>query len=547
MKTDRLLLPLLTLCTACLHVSAAFPANADLEERIENALDFAEVQLLATLDYLEDINANEPDPARRPYYPSTTKNSDNEDTPPGEDGQWRTRRPNGSFWAYGSFASQLWMMAERADDPAARETWKEAAVTYSEPVTSYTGNDVTVNNYAVFRRWFDQADTAADRDSARAQILQLARALTEPYDRDTNTGRFFEPAGVYGYRRETDADNTPYFHAFIDHSPNVHHLLGASLLSESDDEALRFREVAVSHILTLSSTMGSRRDPGNSGSWQRGYFDWDPQSPTYGEFLFNEGKQGWSNESTWSRGQAWWIYGVCLAYYHTRHPQILQAAREAVRYYVDHLPDSYPEPHRRPGIHIPAWDFDYAYEVDFATEYDTSAAAIAAAGMVRFLAVLPPEDPDYADFLAALTGTLHDLTGPPFLTSDGGPEMSLLRHGCYHHPESLKPTDRYDNGLIWGDYFLVDALTAYQKLIANPPAPTAVPSPQISSHSGMLSLQFRADPQTIYQLVFSPDLDQWEDRQLPVHADSGDLTIPLQQEMPQGFWRLRMWEANHLP
>ncbi|MBF2055926.1 MAG: hypothetical protein IGQ45_01630 [Cyanobacterium sp. T60_A2020_053] len=42
--------------------------------------------------------------------------------------------------------------------------------------------------------------------------------------------------------------------------------------------------------------------------------------------------------------------------------------------------------------------------------------------------------------------------------------MSILKHGCYHHYESIAPTNVYDNGLIWGDYFFIDALQTYQRL-----------------------------------------------------------------------------------
>lgn len=73
-------------------------------------------------------------------------------------------------------------------------------------------------------------------------------------------------------------------------------------------EAKDWQNKAVRHIKTLAKTFGSQRNPGNSGTWQRGYFDNNPASLTYRQFLFNESKQGWKDSSTWSRGQAWMIY-----------------------------------------------------------------------------------------------------------------------------------------------------------------------------------------------------------------------------------------------
>lgn len=546
MNLRRLLYWLLACALSSPFLNAAFPDNPELEQRIQTALQHAENKLTATMAFLEQVDAASTDPNHIPHYPESTKNSDNQNYPASENGQWHTRHAASAFWAKGSFAGLLWMMADHATDPTDQDEWQNAAVKYSEPLINYRGNDLTVNNYAVFRRWLDQTDNNTDQQRARDAILRAARLLVEPYDRATDTGRFFEPGGIYGYDRKAKTDGILYFHAFIDHTPNVHHLLGASLLADSETEALRFRKVAISHILNLHQTMGPRRDPGDAGSWQRAFFDWDPSSPTYGEFLFNEGKQGWSNRSTWSRGQAWWLYGCSLAYYHSRHPETLPAAREAARFFVDHLPHAYPEPHRQEGIFIPPWDFDYAWEVDFSTEYDTSAAAIAAAGLVRLVAALPANDPDYEDFLTALTGLLHNLTGPPFLTADDGPEMSLLRHGSYHHPDSLVPSSNFDNGLIWGDYFLVDAITAYQKLRADPPATLQKPTLHWVRSPEGLSLHWPANEETVYQLQFSPDLQQWEDQDLPIHTTNPSVTHLL-ETTTSGFWRFRQWEANLLP
>jgi hypothetical protein len=44
--------------------------------------------------------------------------------------------------------------------------------------------------------------------------------------------------------------------------------------------------------------------------------------------------------------------------------------------------------------------------------------------------------------------------------------MSLLRHGCYHHPAAIQPSQIYDTGLIWGDFFFMNALAEYQDLPA---------------------------------------------------------------------------------
>ncbi len=65
--------------------------------------------------------------------------------------------------------------------------------------------------------------------------------------------------------------------------------------------------------------------------------------------------QGYANDSTWTRGQAWGIYGfaksrsylyshpyLCLTiavYFHTQEPRYLDTARRLANYFIDHIPD----------------------------------------------------------------------------------------------------------------------------------------------------------------------------------------------------------------
>ena len=44
------------------------------------------------------------------------------------------------------------------------------------------------------------------------------------------------------------------------------------------------------------------------------------------------------------------------------------------------------------------------------------------------------------------------------------PRDESLRHGCYHHPAAIQPSQIYDTGLIWGDFFFINALAEYQDL-----------------------------------------------------------------------------------
>lgn len=113
-----------------------------------------------------------------------------------------------------------------------------------------------------------------------------------------------------------------------------------------------------------------------------------------------------------------------------------------------------------------AGDFDYALQKDPDTERDSSASAIALDGMLRLLQVLPSHDRDRDRYLKDAQNILYQLTSSDYLPDTDSPEQSILRHGCYHHPQALNPGKGIDdNGLIWGDYYFVDSLVNYQKLM----------------------------------------------------------------------------------
>ena len=59
-------------------------------------------------------------------------------------------------------------------------------------------------------------------------------------------------------------------------------------------------------------------------------------------------RQGHARDSTWSRGQAWGVYGFTMAYRETGDRRLLDAARRVSDWFIDHLP-----PDR-----VPYWDFD---------------------------------------------------------------------------------------------------------------------------------------------------------------------------------------------
>ena len=60
--------------------------------------------------------------------------------------------------------------------------------------------------------------------------------------------------------------------------------------------------------------------------------------PTTGALLSQGTFAGYSNTSTWARGQAWALYGFVQAYQTSDNPAFLTTAEDVANYFVGHLP-----------------------------------------------------------------------------------------------------------------------------------------------------------------------------------------------------------------
>jgi unsaturated chondroitin disaccharide hydrolase len=167
-------------------------------------------------------------------------------------------------------------------------------------------------------------------------------------------------------------------------------------------------------------------------------FYWDP---TTGAPIRGETEQGHADDSCWARGQAWAIYGFSLNHRHTGDPTFLTAAQRCADYYLHHLPDD----------HIPYWDL--AFNTTSEQERDSSAAAIAACGLVE-LAGLLPDDDQRDSYLAAANRILASLIAG-YTTAQHPDSNALILHGVYDKPKQVG----VDEGTLWGDYFYLEALT----------------------------------------------------------------------------------------
>jgi unsaturated chondroitin disaccharide hydrolase len=194
----------------------------------------------------------------------------------------------------------------------------------------------------------------------------------------------------------------------------------------------RYREAASRHLENANRYLVRPDD----SSYHTYYFDVGTGRPLRGSTA-----QGYSDSSCWSRGQAWGIYGLALNFRYLRDPSLLELAARLADYYLARLPEDL----------VPYWDLAIA---DEAEERDSSAAAIAASGLLELAGCLPPSDlrrGRYEGAALAMAKSLVDCYAAAGRAGTNG----LLLHAVYDKPSGKG----VDECCIWGDYFYLELLT----------------------------------------------------------------------------------------
>ena len=157
--------------------------------------------------------------------------------------------------------------------------------------------------------------------------------------------------------------------------------------------------------------------------------------PLTGEFVQTFGGQGYQLGSSWTRGQAWGLYGFALAYKHTKNEKYLNIAKRIAHYFM--ACDA------RTNWLTPC-DFRQPEGEEL---YDTTAGACAACGLLEIADSVPElEQSLYRDGAMNLLKALEkecDWTDKEDSIMQRGTEAYAFGH---HKP------------IIYGDYFFAEAI-----------------------------------------------------------------------------------------
>ncbi|WP_276165787.1 glycoside hydrolase family 88 protein [Zobellia alginiliquefaciens] len=405
--TKLLLFSICSLLFACHDAPKKIKSNSESNTHetiatfdLESAIDNCESQLETSVPKLTDLTK----------HPRLIETNEKE---------WK-EVPNGRLvWTSGFYPGILWYMYDLTKD----EKWKTEAIKRTEVFEDY--KTITEHHDIGFMMFpaFGNGYKLGDKKEYKDILLTSAKSLVSRYNPKVGTIKSWSNKMHPRWQQHI---------TIIDNMLNLELLFWAA--KNGGDSELK--DIAIKHAET---TMKNHfRD--DYTSWHVIEYD-----SITGSVLNHHTKQGYADDSRWSRGQAWGIYGFSMVYRETGDKKFLDFAQKLSDRYLELLPEDY----------VPYWDFDVPnLEKE---ERDASAAAVVASGLLELSTFLEDTTQKQKYYNAALK-MLSSLSSENY--SGVGKANSFLLHST--GAKSLG--SEIDVALIYADYYYIEALDRLKKI-----------------------------------------------------------------------------------
>ncbi|GBU08197.1 glucuronyl hydrolase [Bacteroidales bacterium] len=341
-------------------------------------------------------------------------------------------------WTPGFFPGSLWYLYEMTGD----KKWETQALEWTkslEPLKTFTRHhDLGFMMYCSYGNAYRLNPT----EESKAILIESAKSLSSRYSPITASIK------SWNYRKSWD-DSTEWFYpVIIDNIMNLELLFFASKASGDPT----YYDIALAHANT---SLKNHFRPDYSS-----YHVVDYDTLT-GDVKARQTCQGYSDNSTWARGQAWAIYGYTMTYRETKDARYLEAVIKMCDWYLNHP--------NLPADKIPYWDFNvdqegytpdkksYAYEFREKLR-DVSAAAIVCSALFELSELA--NRPDYNKLGIEM---LKTLSSPTYRASLGTNANFILGHSV----GSIPHKNEIDKPLVYADYYFLEALSRYKNMNKN--------------------------------------------------------------------------------
>lgn len=385
---------------------------------VDHAYAYAAGQLKLAMQCADKARKEEKNAARRRVVPRTIA----------KDGSLAMIHPHD--WCSGFFPGSLWQMYAYTND----SFWRQSAISWTWPIEEAKWHKGTHDLGFMMYDSFGKAYELTGEQSYKDVVIQSARTLITRYSPKVRSIRSWD--------HNRDKWKYP---VIIDNMMNLEMLFRATQITGDSI----FWKVAVNHANT---TMKNHFRPDYSSYH---VVDYDPET---GDVRLKCTHQGNSDDSFWSRGQAWGLYGYTMCYRFTKDPAYLKQAESIADFFLS-LP-------HMPADGVPYWDMKMESinnltpdNVNPDVPRDASAAALIASGLYELCTYVAPEKGKHyratADKIVASLNSHYQ-------AEPGTHYGFLLLHSTGHHPGGSE----IDVPLNYADYYYLEALARKRALDA---------------------------------------------------------------------------------
>ena len=330
---------------------------------------------------------------------------------------------NYADWRSGFFPGSVWYLYELTGDTALIPLARKYTEAISEAQNLTWHHDIGF----IINCSFGNALRLAPKPADQEVLLQAAKSLCTRFRKQPQVIQSWDVSD-----NSWQAQRGWECPVIIDNMMNLELLFKATRLSGDST----YYHIAVTHA---DRTLKEHFRPDGSCYHVVDY------SLTDGSVRHRQTAQGYADESVWSRGHAWAIYGYTLCYRETKDPKYLNRALETFDF-LRHHP-------RMPEDGVPYWDMD-APNIPNEPRDVSSAAIIASALYELYIYTHDESLCSYADHI------LQSLATPAYTAPLGENGRFILMHSV----GSIPHNSEINVPLNYADYYYLEALVRKLKL-----------------------------------------------------------------------------------
>ncbi|WSG99352.1 glycoside hydrolase family 88 protein (plasmid) [Rhizobium johnstonii] len=324
-------------------------------------------------------------------------------------------------WTAGFWPGELWLAFEHSGEAVFRDAAQVQVQSFLHRIVNRIETDHHDMGFLYSPSCIAAWKLVGDEDGRKAAIL----AADQLIERFQPVGQFIQARGRKGVAEE--------YRYIIDCLLNLPLLYWAS--RETGDP--KYREIALIHART---TLANSVRPDDS-TYHTFYMD-----PITGAPVRGATKQGYKDDSSWARGQAWAIAGMALSYRYERLEEYRQTFDRLLAFYLNRLPADM----------VPYWDL--VFSDGDGEPRDSSSASITACGLLEMADLAEPEPAArYRTLARRMVKSLAD----HYAVKDSAVSNGLVLHATYSKksPFNTCRGEGVDECVSWGDYYYMEALT----------------------------------------------------------------------------------------